>query len=80
MSHCGAGCTLDDILAEFTVFGLGSSVAGFTQGAEYIGNSLAAIREWGKKMGQTSWSQAHRDVRRSRLGQAEASQRHDTSS
>ena len=43
VSHCGAGCTLGDITAEFAVFGLGASVAGFTLGAEYIGDYLAAI-------------------------------------
>jgi hypothetical protein len=43
VSHCGAGCTLGDIIAEFAVFGLGASVAGFTLGAEYIGDYLAAI-------------------------------------
>ena len=43
MSHCGAGCTLGDIIAELAAFGLGASVAGFTLGAEYIGDYLAAI-------------------------------------
>jgi len=43
VSHCGAGCTLGDIAAEFTVFALGSSVAGLALGAEYIGDYLAAV-------------------------------------
>jgi hypothetical protein len=43
VSHCGAGCTLGDIAAEFTVFALGASVAGFTLGAEYISDYLAAV-------------------------------------
>jgi Domain of unknown function (DUF4396) len=43
VSHCGAGCTLGDIAAEFTVFGLGASVAGLTLGADYIGDYLAAV-------------------------------------
>jgi hypothetical protein len=43
VSHCGAGCTLGDIAAEFTVFALGASVAGFTLSAEYIGDYLAAV-------------------------------------
>jgi Domain of unknown function (DUF4396) len=43
VSHCGAGCTLGDIIAEFAVFGLGATVAGLTLGAEYIGDYLAAI-------------------------------------
>lgn len=30
VSHCGAGCTLGDIIAEFAVFGLGASVAGLS--------------------------------------------------
>jgi Domain of unknown function (DUF4396) len=42
-SHCGAGCTLGDIIAEFAVFGLGASVAGLTLGAEYIADYLAAL-------------------------------------
>jgi hypothetical protein len=33
VAHCGAGCTLGDIIAEFAVFGLGASVAGLTVGA-----------------------------------------------
>ena len=43
VSHCGAGCTLGDIIAEFAVFGLGATVAGLTVGAEYVGDYLAAI-------------------------------------
>jgi len=43
VAHCGAGCTLGDIIAEFAVFGLGASVAGLTLGAEYIGDYLAAL-------------------------------------
>jgi hypothetical protein len=43
VAHCGAGCTLADIIAEFAVFGLGASVAGLTLGAEYIGDYLAAL-------------------------------------
>ncbi len=43
VSHCGAGCTLGDIIAEFAVFGLGASVAGLALGAEYIGDYLAAL-------------------------------------
>jgi hypothetical protein len=27
VSHCGAGCTLGDIITEFSVFGLGATVA-----------------------------------------------------
>jgi hypothetical protein len=41
--HCGAGCTLGDIIAEFAIFGLGATVAGLALGAEYIGDYLAAL-------------------------------------
>lgn len=41
--HCGADCTLGDIIAEFAVFGLGATVAGLTLGAEYIGDYIAAL-------------------------------------
>ncbi|HUN37264.1 MAG TPA: DUF4396 domain-containing protein [Trebonia sp.] len=43
VSHCGAGCTLGDIIAEFGVFGLGATVAGQALTAEYVGDYLAAI-------------------------------------
>jgi hypothetical protein len=43
VSHCGAGCTLGDIVAEWAIFWLGATVAGITLGAEYIGDYLAAI-------------------------------------
>lgn len=43
MSHCGAGCTLGDIIAEWAVFGLCTTVAGLTLGAEFIGDYVAAI-------------------------------------
>jgi hypothetical protein len=43
VSHCGAGCTLGDIVAEFAVFGLGASIAGVTVYAEMVGDYLAAI-------------------------------------
>jgi Domain of unknown function (DUF4396) len=43
VSHCAAGCTLGDIIAEFAVFGLGANVAGLALGAEYIGDYVAAI-------------------------------------
>lgn len=46
VSHCGAGCTLGDIIAEFAVFGLGASVAGLTLGAEYIGDYIACSGGW----------------------------------
>lgn len=43
VSHCGAGCTLGDIIAEFAVFGLGATIAGLALYAEMLGDYLAAI-------------------------------------
>jgi hypothetical protein len=43
VSHCGAGCALGDVIAEFAVSGLGASVAGLSLGAEYVGDYLAAV-------------------------------------
>jgi hypothetical protein len=43
VSHCGAGCTLGDIIAEFAVFGLGLSLAGTTLAAEYVGDYVLAL-------------------------------------
>jgi hypothetical protein len=43
VSHCGAGCTLGDIIAEFAVFGLGLAIAGTALWAEYIGDYVLAV-------------------------------------
>jgi len=43
VSHCGAGCTIGDIVAEFTVFALGISIAGTALWYEYIGDYLLAV-------------------------------------
>jgi hypothetical protein len=43
VSHCGAGCTLGDIIAEFAVFGLAATIAGQALFAEYVGDYLAAV-------------------------------------
>jgi hypothetical protein len=43
VSHCGAGCTLGDIAAEFAVFALGASIAGLPLLAEYVGDYLLAV-------------------------------------
>ncbi|MDQ6850338.1 MAG: DUF4396 domain-containing protein [Actinomycetota bacterium] len=43
VSHCGAGCTLGDIAAEFAVFGLGLIVAGTALPFEYIGDYILAV-------------------------------------
>lgn len=43
VSHCGAGCTLGDIVAEFTVFASGWTLAGEALYAEYVGDYLLAV-------------------------------------
>ena len=43
VSHCGAGCTLGDIIAEFAIFGLGLSIAGTALWYEYIGDYVLAV-------------------------------------
>lgn len=43
VSHCGAGCTLGDIAAEFAVFGVGATIAGETVFAEYVGDYVLAV-------------------------------------
>src|SRR5919197_245394 len=43
VSHCGSGCTLGDIIAEFGVFALGATVAGAALWAEYISDYLLAV-------------------------------------
>ena len=43
VSHCGAGCTLGDIIAEFAVFFLALTLAGQTLLAEYVGDYVLAV-------------------------------------
>ncbi|MGC8489720.1 MAG: DUF4396 domain-containing protein, partial [Clostridia bacterium] len=43
VSHCGAGCTLGDIAAEFLIFGLGATIAGVALYPEYIADYVAAL-------------------------------------
>jgi hypothetical protein len=43
VSHCGAGCTLGDIIAELVIFALGATVAGESLYAAYLGDYLAAV-------------------------------------
>lgn len=43
VSHCGAGCTLGDIIAEFAIYGLGLTIAGQALYAEYTGDYILAI-------------------------------------
>ncbi len=41
-SHCGAGCTLADIVTEFTVFGLGLTLFGVELWSSYLWDFIAA--------------------------------------
>ncbi|MHB8329874.1 MAG: DUF4396 domain-containing protein [Acidimicrobiales bacterium] len=43
VSHCRAGCTLGDLIAEWLVFGIGATVAGLALFSEYIGDYVAAL-------------------------------------
>jgi hypothetical protein len=43
VSHCGAGCTLGDIVAEWVVFALGLQIAGMALPVEYIGDFVLAL-------------------------------------
>jgi hypothetical protein len=43
VSHCGAGCTLGDLIAEWCIFGIGATIAGLALLPEYIGDYLAAL-------------------------------------
>ena len=43
VSHCGAGCTLGDIGAEFLIFAVGLSIAGTALPFEYVGDYVFAI-------------------------------------
>jgi hypothetical protein len=43
VSHCGAGCTLGDVISEFVIFGLGLTIAGRALGAEYVGDYILAL-------------------------------------
>jgi hypothetical protein len=43
VSHCGAGCTLGDIIAEFAIFALGLQLLGSALLPEYIGDYVAAL-------------------------------------
>ena len=41
-THCGAGCSLGDLIAEWAVFGLGVTLAGRSLWPEYIGDYTLA--------------------------------------
>jgi hypothetical protein len=43
VSHCGAGCSLGDVISEFAIFWLGLTIAGVTLGAEYVGDYILAL-------------------------------------
>jgi hypothetical protein len=43
VSHCGAGCSLGDVISEFVVFGAALTIAGLTLGAEYLGDYVLAL-------------------------------------
>ncbi len=43
VSHCGAGCTLGDILAEFVIFAFGFEILGRALLPEFIGDYAAAL-------------------------------------
>jgi Domain of unknown function (DUF4396) len=42
-THCGAGCVLGDIVAEFTIARTGFTIAGSTLYAEFLGDYLLAF-------------------------------------
>jgi Domain of unknown function (DUF4396) len=43
VSHCGAGCSLGDVISEFVVFAAALTIAGLTLGAEYLGDYVLAL-------------------------------------
>jgi len=43
VSHCGAGCTLGDVAAEWTIFAAGWTIAGESLYPEMIGDYLLAV-------------------------------------
>ncbi|HXW80814.1 MAG TPA: DUF4396 domain-containing protein [Acidimicrobiales bacterium] len=43
VSHCGSGCTIGDVIAEFAVFWLALSIAGSTMAAEYVSDYALAL-------------------------------------
>ncbi|MFI7272356.1 DUF4396 domain-containing protein [Streptomyces sp. NPDC049879] len=43
VSHCGAGCTLGDVIAGFAVFAVGAEIAGHSLFAEYAGDFTLAL-------------------------------------
>jgi hypothetical protein len=43
VSHCGSGCTLGDLIAEWTIFALALTIAGRALFAEYVGDYALAL-------------------------------------
>ena len=43
VSHCGAGCTLGDLCAEWAVSGVGATIIGLSLLPEYIGDYVLAL-------------------------------------
>jgi ABC-type antimicrobial peptide transport system permease subunit len=43
VSHCGSGCSLGDLIAEWTIYALALTVAGRGLFAEYIGDYILAL-------------------------------------
>jgi hypothetical protein len=43
VSHCGAGCTLGDVISEFVIFGFGFTIVSRALFAEYTGDYVAAL-------------------------------------
>ena len=43
VSHCGSGCALGDLIAEWVIFALALTVAGHTLLAEYLGDYALAL-------------------------------------
>jgi len=43
VSHCGSGCTLGDLIAEWVVYALALTIAGYTLFAEYLFDYVFAV-------------------------------------
>lgn len=43
VSHCGAGCSLGDLIAEWCIFGIGATIAGVALFPEYIADYVATL-------------------------------------
>jgi hypothetical protein len=43
VSHCGAGCSLGDVISEFVIFAAALTIGGLTLGAEYLGDYALAL-------------------------------------